>query len=50
MKEIKIIEIIKGKTYKNFAGNYRTLLAINEEAGITKIQYQDGTSLPRICE
>ena len=50
MKKTKPIEIIVGKMYKNFAGNWRTVLAIMEETNGTNITYEDGTGLPRNCK
>lgn len=40
-----------GKTYKNFAGNWRKVINIWEE--YTKgylVKYEDGTGLPRTCK
>ena len=50
MKEKIPIEIIVGKTYKNFKGNWRTVLAVLEESTATKVVYEDGTGLPRTCD
>lgn len=50
MKKTSPIEIIVGKTYKNFRGHWRTVLAIQEESIKTKVVYEDGTGLPRECE
>lgn len=50
MKEKRPIEIIVGKTYENFKGNWRKVLAILEESTETKVIYVDGTGNPRTCE
>lgn len=50
MKKIQPIEIIKGNTYKNFKGHWRTVLAIMEETNGTNITYEDGTGIPRTCK
>ncbi len=49
MKKTQPIEIIIGKTYKNFKGHWRTVLAIMEDTNGTKITYEDGTGKPRTC-
>ena len=50
MKKVQPIEIIVGKTYKNFKGHWRTVLAIMDETNGTDITYEDGTGLPRACK
>ena len=49
MKKAKPIEIVVGKTYKNFKGHWRTVIAIMEETEGVKIVYEDGTGGPRTC-
>ena len=50
MKKIQPIEIIVGKTYKNFKGHWRTVSAVMEESDGTNITYADGTGKPRNCK
>jgi len=52
MEKSKPLEIIVGKTYKNFRGHWRTVLAIleGEGEGNVNVKYEDGTGLPRICK
>ncbi|WP_129596075.1 hypothetical protein [Anaerophilus nitritogenes] len=45
----KPIEIIVGKTYINFKGYWRTVLAVMETAEGVKVKYEDGTGNPRTC-
>lgn len=46
MKKSKPIEIVKGKTYKNFKEYFRTVICVTENM----VTYVDGTGLPRTCE
>jgi len=48
----KPLEITVGKTYKNFRGYWRTVLAVLEGAGEENISvvYEDGTGPPRTCK
>lgn len=50
MKKVQPIEIVVGKTYKNFKGHWRTVLAIMEVTTGTDITYEDGTGTPRTCK
>lgn len=46
----KPIEIIKGKTYKNFKGYWREVLAILETSEGVKVRYIDDTNTIRIVK
>ncbi|MEY8001572.1 hypothetical protein AB8U03_15490 [Clostridium sp. Mt-5] len=50
MKKKIPIKIVAGKTYKNFADNWRTVLTVTESSTGVKVMYEDGTGLPRTCE
>lgn len=50
MKKVQTIEIFVGKTYKNFKGHWRKVLAIMEEAKGVNVTYDDGTGAPRTCK
>lgn len=50
MRKIPPIEIVVGKTYKNFTGNWRTVLAVMETATGATVTYEDGTGMPRTCK
>ena len=49
-KETKPLEIIEGKTYKNFKGYWRTVLTILETSEGVKVRYIDDTNTTRIVK
>lgn len=49
-KKTTPIEIVKGKTYKNFKGYWRTVLDICETAQGTTVHYIDDTNTKRIVK
>ena len=46
-RHLELIEI--GKTYKNFKGNWREVIALEEEFGKSVVKYNDGTGDFRRC-
>lgn len=44
------LKIVKGKTYKNFKGYFRTVLDIYETAQGTNVHYIDDTNTERIVK
>lgn len=50
VKKVKPIEVIKGKTYKNFKGHYRTVKDIFETAQGVNVLYIDDTNTERIVK
>lgn len=49
-KKTKPIEVVKGKTYKNFKGYFRTVIDIFETAQGVTVQYVDDTNTERIVK
>ena len=50
MKQVEPIEVTIGKTYKNFKGYWRTVLAVLETSDGVKVKYTDDTNTERLVK
>jgi hypothetical protein len=50
MNRIAPLEIIVGKTYKNFKGHWRKVISVDERSTEVSVTYEDGTGTSRTCK